>query len=173
MVIALLLFYIRDLLMLQGFFDHALWIMIAFAGAISIIYIFAITSFQKSRVLTVEILSLIIMYGFLGFLFFSMAELVPQVIHSFKIIAYIYLGMLILLLAFTFTQYLLKSHYASLWLMLGAASLLVSELSLFFKMFVISDVSVNIFFPLFHVISFYSFVEHAIHRRKDSRLPGF
>lgn len=173
MVIALLLFYIRDILMLSGFFEHAVWIMLCFAVAVFIIYIFAITSFQRATVLSVETLSLVIMYGFLAFLYYSMADLVPQVIHSYKLVAYIYLGVLIFLLAFTFTQYLLKSHYASLWLMLGSASLLVSELSFFFKMFVVSDISVNIFFPLFHVISYYAFVEHAIHRRKTSSLPGF
>ena len=173
MVIALLLFYIRDLLMISGFYTHAFWIMLTFSLAILILYIFSFTSFQRARVLSVEILSLIIMYGFLGFLFFTIADLVPQVIPSYRTVTYIYLAVLIFLLAFTFTQYLLKSHYASLWLMLGAASMLVSELSLFFKMFVISDVSVNIFFPLFHVISFYAFVEHAIHRRKTSSLPGF
>lgn len=173
MVIALLLFYIRDLLMVAGFFDHAFWIMFTFAFAIIIIYIFSFTSFQRSTMLNIEMLSLIIMYGFLGFLFFTIAELVPQVTSSHRTVTYFYLAGLIFLLALTFTQYLLKSHYASLWLMLGAASLLVSELSLFFKMFVISDVSVNIFFPLFHVISFYAFVEHAIHRRKTSNLPGF
>lgn len=173
MVFALLLLYIRDILMLDGFNKHALWITLTFALAILIIYGFALTSIQKSRILVVEVISLIIMYGFLGFLFYSMADLVPQVLPSFKIPAYFYLGMLTLLLGLTFTQYLLKSHYASLWLMLGAASLLVSELSLFFKMFVISDISVNIFFPLFHVISFYAFVEHAVNRRPTSRIPGF
>ena len=159
--------------MLTDFFKFGFWIMLAFALAILIIYIFAITSFQKAKVLSIEVLSLLIMYGFLGFLFFTIADLVPQVMHTNQIVTYIYLAALILLLALTFTQYLLKSHYSSLWLMLGAASLLVSELSLFFKMFVISDVSVNIFYPLFHVISFFAFVEHAIHRRKTSRIPGF
>lgn len=173
MVVALTLLYVRDLLMLTDFFKFGFWIMLAFALAILIIYIFAITSFQKAKVLSIEVLSLLIMYGFLGFLFFTIADLVPQVMHTNQIVTYIYLAALILLLALTFTQYLLKSHYSSLWLMLGAASLLVSELSLFFKMFVISDVSVNIFYPLFHVISFFAFVEHAIHRRKTSRIPGF
>lgn len=159
--------------MLGGFFEYGFWIMITFGIAILIIYTFAVTSFRKSQVLSVEVLSLLIMYGFLGFLFFTIADLVPQVMHVNKTVTYIYLAALILLLALTFTQYLLKSHYASLWLMLGAASLLVSELSLFFKMFVISDVSVNIFYPLFHVLSFFAFVEHAIHRRKTPTLPGF
>ena len=173
MVIALLLFYIRDLLMVAGFYTYAFWIMLTFSIAIMILYIFSFTSFKRSRVLSVEILSLVIMYAFLTFLFYTIADLVPQVIHSNKGVTYIYLAVLILLLAITFTQYLLKAHYSSLWLMLGAASLLVSELSLFFKMFVIADISVTIFFPLFHVISFYAFVEHAIHRRKTSSLPGF
>lgn len=173
MVVALLLFYIRDILMLGGLGENLGWIMLFFALAVIIIYIFSFTSFQRSRILFVELLSLIIMYGFLGFLFYSISDLVPEVIPSHKTGAYIYLAGLTLLLALTFTQYLIKSHYASLWLMLGAASLLVSELSLFFKMFVIADISVNIFFPLFHVLSFYAFVEHALNRRKNSSLPGF
>lgn len=173
MVVALVLFYVRDLLMLGGLGNYLGWIMLVFAIAVIILYIFSLTSFRRSKIMFVELLSLIIMYGFLAFLSYSMAELVPEVIPSHKTAAYIYLVGLNLLLALTFTQYLLKSHYASLWLMLGSASLLVSELSLFFKMFVISDISVNIFFPLFHVLAYYAFVEHALNRRKDSSLPGF
>lgn len=173
MVIALLFFYIRDLFMLQGFSNNAGLILLFFGGGIIILYIYALTSFQRAKAHPVEIFSLIIMYGFLGFLFYTIAELVPQVIPSYKTLTYIYLLVLTLLLAITFTQYLLKSHYASLWLMLASASLLVSEFSLFFRLYVISDISVNIFYPFFHVIAFYAMVEHALHRRKSSYLPGF
>lgn len=173
MVIALLLFYIRDLFMLEGFSSNLQPIIWSFGAAIVILYIFAFTSFQKSRLHPVEIFSLIIMYGFLSFLFFTISDLVPQVIPSYKVITYIYIISLTLLLAITFTQYLVKSHYASLWLMLASASLLVSELSLFFKLYVISDISVNVFFPLFHVIAYYALVEHALHRRRSATVPGF
>ena len=173
MVVAMLLFYIRDLLMLGGWGSYFDWILFVFFLALIIIYIFALTSFQRAKIMFVELLSLVIMYGFLGFLFFSISDLVPEVLPSYENTAYFYLAGLTLLLALTFTQYLLKSHYASLWLMLGSASLLVSELSLFFKLFVISDISVNIFFPLFQVLAYFAFVEHALNRRKTSSLPGF
>lgn len=173
MVIALLLFYIRDLFMLSGFLNNLQPIVWSFGAALVIVYVFAITSFQKSKLHPVEIFSLIIMYGFLAFLFITIIDLVPQVIPSYKVITYIYIVSLTLLLAITFTQYLVKSHYASLWLMLASASLLVSELSLFFKLYVIPDISVNVFFPLFHVIAYYSLVEHALHRRRSRLLPGF
>lgn len=173
MVIALLLFYIRDIFMLSGFIANPYPVMWTFATAIAILYLFAITNFQKAKVHPVEIISLVIMYGFLGFLYITIADLVPQVIPSYKGFVYGYLLLLTGLLALTFTQYLLKSHYASLWLMLAAASLLVSELSLFFKLYIISDLSVNVFFPLFHVIAYYAMVEHAINRRKMTSLPGF
>lgn len=173
MIIALLLFYARDLLMLQGVFLNLKVILWCFAGALAILYVFALTSFKWSRVHLVEIISLLIMYTFLGFLFYTMAELLPQVIPTHRGTAYFYILLLTLLLAITFTQYLLKSHYASLWLMLASASLLLSELSLFFNLFIISDISVTIFYPLFHVVAFYAMVQHAIHRRKSSLLPGF
>lgn len=173
MVIALLFFYIRDLFILQGFSENLWAILWFFGGGIFILYIFAFTSFQRARVHPVELFSLLIMYGFLGFLFYTIADLVPQVIPSYKTATYIYLFVLTLLLAITFTQYLLKSHYASLWLMLASASLLISEFSLFFRLYILPDISVNIFYPLFHVIAFYSMVEHALHRRKSTFLPGF
>ena len=173
MEIALLLFYIRDIFLVYGFDNYPQILLLTFTLAIVILYIFAIAGIQKSRVHKIEVLSLLIMYGFLGFLFFSIGELVPQVMPSYTLPTYFYLLSLTLLLALTFTQYLMKSHYASLWLMLAAASLLVSEISLFFKLHVISDVSVNLFFPLFHVIAYYALVEHALHRRRSSVLPGF
>lgn len=173
MVIALLLFYVRDIFMMFGFHRNPEIILTSFGSAIIILYIFALTGFQRTKVHLVEWISLLIMYGFLGFLFFSIGELVPQVIPSFTIPTYIYLLLLTLLLALTFTEYLLKSHYASLWLMLAAASLLVSELSLFFKMYIIQDISVNIFFPLFHVIAYYAMIQHVTYRRRSTKIPWF
>lgn len=173
MVIALLLFYVRDVFLFYGFQENPFIIISTFSVGIVILYLFAILGFQKSKVHAVEIISLLIMYGFLAFLFYTIGELVPEVMPSYKIITYSFLLLLTIFLALTFTQYLLKSHYASLWLMLAAASLLVSELSLFYKLYVISDISVNIFFPLFHVIAYYSMVEHVLHRRRSSVIKGF
>lgn len=173
MVIALALLYIRDLLLLEGFHVYPEPVIWTFGGAIAILYIFALTSFQRATVHPVEIFSLLIMYGFLGFLFYTIAELVPQVMPVYKGATYLYLLVLSLLLAITFTQYLVKSHYASLWLMLASASLLVSEFSLFFKLYILNDVSVKIFHPLFHVLALYSLVQHVLHRRKNPFIPGF
>jgi hypothetical protein len=173
MVLALMLFYVRDTLLLYGFARYAELIMISFGSALFIIYLFAFIGFQRAKMHFVEFLSLMIMYGFLGFLFYSMAELVPEVMPSYQTTTYAYLFLLTFLLAVTFTNYLLKSHYASLYLMLGSASLLVSELSLFFKMYIISDISVNLFFPLFHIIAYYAFVKHAVNRRRSTRIPFF
>lgn len=171
MVVALLLFYIRDIFLFYGFREYKTVIMVAFLLGMFVLYGFAITGFQKARVHTVEWISLVIMYGFLGFLFFTMADLVPQVMPSFQNFTFFYLFMITFLLAITFTEYLLKSHFASLWLMLASASLLVSELSLFFKMYVIDDISVKLFFPFFHVMAYYAMVEHALHRRPSVKIP--
>lgn len=173
MVVALLFFYTRDIFLMFGFSHNPVIVLASFGAAILILYIFALTGFQRTRVHLVEWISLLIMYGFLGFLFFSIGDLVPQVIPSFVIPTYTYLLLLTLLLAITFTEYLLKSHYASLWLMLASASLLVSELSLFFKMYIIDDISVNIFFPLFHVIAYYAMIRHVIYRRRSTNIPWF
>ena len=173
MVVALLFFYIRDIFLMFGFTINPVIVLLSFGIGIVILYIFALTGFQQTKVFPVEWISLLIMYGFLGFLFFTISDLVPLVIPSFVVPTYIYLLSLTVLLAITFTQYLLKSHYASLWLMLASASLLVSELSLFFKMYVIEDISVNIFFPLFHVIAYHAMVQHVIHRRRSVRIMGF
>ena len=173
MVIALLLFYARDIFMMFGFQEHPQIILATFGAGILILYLFAIIGFRRTQVYVVEWVSLIIMYGFLGFLFFTIGDLVPQVIPSYVIPTYIYLLLLTLLLALTFTQYLLKSHYASLWLMLASASFLVSELSLFFKLYVIGDISVDIFFPLFHVLAYYAMVQHVIYRRRSSKIHWF
>jgi hypothetical protein len=173
MVIALLFFFIRDSFLIFGFQENPEVIIASFSSGVFLLYLFAIIGFQKSKVHIVEFVSLFIMYGFLAFLFYTMGELVPQVMPSFKIATYIYLLMLTVLVGITFTQYLIKSHYASLWLMLAAASLLVSELSLFFKLYIISDISVNIFYPFFHVIAYYAMVEHAVHRRRSQVIRGF
>lgn len=170
MVIALLCFYIRDVFLLSGLVNSP-WVVIAsFFSGLLIIYAFAVTGFRRSKVHFVEWISLFIMYGFLGFLFYTISGLVPQIMFSYMTATYIYLFLLILLLAITFTGYLIKSHYASLWLMLASASLLISEISLFFKTYIISDISVNIFFPLFHVIAYYALIEHALQRRSTIQI---
>lgn len=173
MVVALFMFYIRDIFLFYGYKQYSNLVMILFLMGILVIYGFAITGFQRAKVHLVEWISLLIMYGFLGFLFYTIADLVPEVMPSYQGATFLYLFLLTFLLAITFTEYLLKSHYASLWLMLASASLLVSELSLFFKMYVIEDISVKIFFPLFHVIAYYAMIEHALHRRRSSSIPYF
>lgn len=173
MVFAMFMFYMRDIFLFNGFREYSNLVMITFFIGLIVIYGFAIAGFQRAKVHLVEWISLLIMYGFLGFLFYSIADLVPQVMPSFQEVTFLYLFLLTFLLAITFTEYLLKSHYASLWLMLASAALLVSEMSLFFKMYVIDDISVKIFFPLFHVIAYYSFIEHALHRRPSAKIPYF
>ena len=173
MVVALLFFYIRDIFLHESFNQYPGVILYSFAIATFILYVFAVTGFQRTKVHLVEIVSLLIMYGFLGFLLYTISELVPQVVPSYRIQTYLYLFLLTLLLAITFTEYLLKSHYASLWLMLASASLLVSELSLFFQMYVISDVSVKLLYPFFHVTAYYALIQHALHRRRSKRFPLF
>lgn len=173
LVLALVFFYIRDIFILYDFLNFNYFTITAFLAGLVIIYGFAITGFPKAKVHFVEWISLFIMYGFLAFLFYTIAELVPEVITDVKFRAYTYLFLLIFLLALTFTAYLLKSHYASLWLMLASASLLVSEISLFFKTYVISDISVEIFYPLFHVIAYYALVEHGLNRRRSADIPYF
>jgi len=174
MVIALFMFYMRDIFLFNGGYrEYSNLVMITFFSGLVVIYGFAISGFQRAKVHVVEWISLFIMYGFLGFLFYSIADLVPQVMPSYQEITFLHLFLLTFLLAITFTEYLLKSHYASLWLMLASASLLVSEMSLFFKMYIIDDISVKIFFPLFHVIAYYAFIEHALHRRPSAKIPYF
>ncbi|SDL04145.1 hypothetical protein SAMN04488034_10279 [Salinimicrobium catena] len=173
LVLALFFFYLRDIFLIHGMSSFHPLALMSFLIGILILYGFAITGFPRSKVHFVEWLSLLIMYGFLGFLFYTMAELMAEVLTVFESRAYLFLFLLTLLLAITFTAYLLKSHYASLWLMLASASLLVSELSLFFKTYVVSDISVNVFYPLFHVITYYALVEHGLHRRRSSEVPYF
>ena len=173
MVIALLLFYVRDLLMLEGLSENLIPILWCFGTALVILYVFALAGFRWGRIHVVEFISLLIMFVFLGFLYYTINQLLPQVLPSHRVEASLFILLLITLLAISFTQYILKSHYASLWLMLASACLVLSELSLFFKLFIISDISVTIFYPLFHVIAFYAMVQHAVHRRKSTFLPGF
>lgn len=172
-VVAILSFYIRDIFMMMGFANYPIIIMSTFVVGIVILYFCAITGFRKSNMLTVELISLLIMYGFLGFLAYSMAEMVSEVIPTYSNATYIYLILLTVLLGFTFTAYLLKSHWASLWLMVASASLLVSEISAFFKLYVIEDISVNLFFPLFHIFMFYCLVQYALNRRRTGFLKLF
>lgn len=170
-VFALLLFYIHDILpyMGVGFFTGPSHVV--FFGGTTIMYLFALTGFQKANIHFVEWISLFIMYGFLAFVFYSIYGLIPQVMVSSENLMYIRLFLLTFLLALTFTRYLVKSHYASLWMMLSSASLLISELSLFFKSYVVDDFSVRLFYPLFHVFAYYALIEHVIHRRRSERHP--
>ncbi|MFD0975950.1 hypothetical protein [Salinimicrobium gaetbulicola] len=173
MVAALVFFYVRDIFLIYGF-DHFPWLIIgSFFLGLLIIYVFALTGFKTSKMHVVEGISLLILYTFLAFLFITVSGLVPQALPDYETITYLYQFLLILLLGVTFTGYLLKSHYASLWLMLASASLLVSEISLFFKMHVVSDISVNIFYPLFHVMAYYALIQHALHRRRSLQTPYF
>lgn len=173
LVLALLFFYIRDIFLFYGYQNFHVFLISSFLAGVFIVFGFAVMGFPKVKVHLVEWVSLFIMYGFLGFLFYTIVDLVPEVVVNFEYRAYIYLFLLILLLAFTFTSYLLKSHYASLWLMLASASLLVSEISFFFKMYVVSDISVEIFYPLFHVIAYYALIEHGLNRRRSAEIPYF
>lgn len=173
MVLTLMLFYVRNIFLLIDFSEHAMIILTSLGLSLLILFVFAVTGFQRAKIYTVEIFSLAIMYGFLGFLFFSISEIVPMVVPTYKWVVWTFLLVLILFMAFTFTGYLVKSHYASLWLMLAAASILISELSLFFRLYVMSNVSLDIFFPLFHVMALFSMVQYALHRRPSAKVPYF
>lgn len=170
---ALLFLYIRDLFLVFGFFNNPWIILFSFFSAILILLLCVLTGFQKSGIHFVEIISLTIMYSFLGFLSYSIGEMIPDVIPSFIGATFVYLLLLVVLVAVSFTRYLLKSHLASLWFMIGSASLLVSELSYFFKTYVLADISVKVFDPVFHVLAIYAFIKFGINRRKTSRLPYF
>lgn len=170
---ALLFLYIRDLFLVFGFFHNPWIILLSFFSAILILLLCVLTGFQKSRVHFVEIISLVIMYSFLGFLSYSIGEMIPDVIPSFTGATFVYLFLLVVLVAVSFTRYLLKSHWASLWFMVGSASLLVSELSYFFKTYILADISVRLFYPVFHVLAIYAFIKFGMNRRKTSRLPYF
>ena len=60
-----------------------------------------------------------------------------------------------------------------LWFMVAASSFLVSEVSLFFKVFILEDFSVNFFYPFFHVLAYYGLVEYGVRRRRTGKLKYF
>ncbi len=165
MVIVIICFYARDILMTNGFSNYPLAVMVLFSVGILLWYLCGIIGFPRAYLHKVEMISLLIMYSFLGFLTYTMADTVPEVIPSYTIATYLYLVLLSVLLAIAFTGYLIKSHWTSLWLMLASASLLVSELSLYFKLYILQDISVNLFFPTFHIFMFYCLVKYSLNRR--------
>lgn len=172
-VVALMLLYVRDIFLVQGLQENPVPIMTFFLLGLFILLYCSISMLQRTNVDPVEYISFFIMYGFLAFLFIFVGDMVSEVIPSYRFPTYTYLLLLILFLAISFTGYLLKSHYASLWLMVGAASLLCSELSLFFKLYILEDVSVNIFFPLFHVFAYYALLEFAVNKTDRTSLSPF
>lgn len=172
-VLALLMFYIRDVFLFFGFDNNPLIIWVSFLMGMGLLFLCLGTAFERSRVHPLEIVSFLIMYCFLGFLFISLAEVIPEVLPSEEFPAYLYLLLLMLLLAGSFTTYLLKSHIASLWFLVASSAFLVSEVSLFFKVFILEDISVNFFYPFFHVLAYYSFVEYGCQRRLTGKLKYF
>ena len=173
MMVVIMCFYVRDILMANGFSNYPVAVMALFSVGIIIWYLCGIIGFPRANLHKVEIISLLIMYSFLGFLTHSMIETVPEAIPSYSTATYFYFILLTVLLGLTFTGYLIKSHWASLWLMVASASLLISEISLYFKMFILQDVSVNLFFPLFHIFMFYCLVQYALQRRWTGYLGCF
>lgn len=169
----LVLLYIRDIFLLFGIIDYLRIIWICFVLAILLLYLCMITGFGTSKIHPVELLSFLIMYGFLSFLFISLSEAVPTEDPFLEMAAYSYLALLMLLMAGSFTSYILKSHMASLWFMVAVSAFLVSEVSLYFKTLILEDVSVNFFYPFFHVIAYYAFVEYGLIRRKTEKLRYF
>lgn len=172
-VAILLLFYVRDLFLIYGFSNNPFIILLCFLTAMLFLFLCIITGFEKSKVHPFEFISFLIMYAFLGFMFISLSDVVPDVVPGYHTATYIYLFLLMLLMAVSFTFYLMKSHFASLWLMLASASLLVSEISLFFKVYIVEDYSVNIFFPIFHVFAYYGLAEYGLNRRRTFKLKYF
>ena len=171
--LALLLFYIKDVFLNYGLQDHFLIIWISFLLAMFLLFLCLITGFERSRVHPLEIVSFLIMYAFLGFLFISLSVVVPEAMPGREFSVYLYLLLLMFLLAGSFTSYLLKSHMASLWFLVATSALLVSEVSLFFKVFIIEDFSVNFFFPFFHVLAYYGLVEYGLRRRRVGKWKYF
>lgn len=164
-VLVLLLLYIRDFFLIYGIEAYLAYIWISFILAILILFLCMVTEFQRSKTHPVEILSFLIMYGFLTFLFITLSEGIPKDNVFFKWAGYSYLLLLMLLTGGSFTSYIMKSHMASLWFMVATASFLVSEVSLFFKVLILEDVSVNFFYPFFHVLAYYGFVQYGLKRR--------
>lgn len=170
---ALLLFYIRDVFMFYGFLDHGFIIGICYFLAMSLLFLCVITSFKRVRMHPFEVICFFIMYGFLMYLFISLQEAVDQFSPANKIAVSIYLLLLMLLVALSFTAYLMKSHLGSLWFLIAASAFLVSEVSLFFKVFIIEDISVNFFYPFFHVVAYYAMAEYGLRRWRTGRLRFF
>ncbi len=168
-VAALLLMYLRDILLYLGYREYTGYIMVAHTLALALLLFCAVTTLGKGRLDPLEYFSFIIMSAFLVFVFIFMADMVPDLLSRYQTLMYIYLLLLVLFLGVSFTAYILKSHYGTLWLMLSSAALLFSEVSLFFKLFILEDYSVNLFFPLFHVFAYYCLMEHGRNRR-DRRL---
>ncbi len=164
--LALVLFYIRDVFLNYGLLDNYSIILISYLLAMLLLFLCLITGFESSRVHPLEIVSFLIMYGFLTFLFISLSVVVPEVLPEREYSAYLYLLLMMFLLAGSFTSYIMRSHMASLWLLVAASAFLVSEVSLFFKVFIIEDFSVNFFYPIFHVLAYYGFVEYGLRRRR-------
>ena len=172
-VVVLSLLYIRDVFLIYDLEKYLGYIWSCFVLAIIILLLCMITGYQKSKVHPVEILSFLIMYGFLAFLFITLSDGVPEDNSFKKWAAYSYLFFLMILMGGSFTIYILKSHMASLWFMVASSSFLVSEVSLFFKILILEDVSVNFFYPFFHVLAYYSFVEFGLKRRRTGELKYF
>ncbi|HET8886966.1 MAG TPA: hypothetical protein VFM70_11515 [Salinimicrobium sp.] len=172
-VIIFFFFYIRDLLLVFGYDKFPELSFTLFFAGIFPLFIYALTEFRRSRVHFLEILSLLIIFGFSIFLFLSMFELVPQVLPGYELLTYIYLILLNLLLCLSFTVYFLKSHRASLALMLFASFLIFGETSLFFKLMVIEDLSVLIFYPVCHTAAYAALVYYGLNRRNTGKFYLF
>lgn len=170
---ALVLLYIRDIFLTLGHEEYPVAILVSLIIALLLLLLCAISVLQKTKIEPIEYLSFLIMYGFLIFVFIFFSEMVPELIPRYAIPTIVYLLLLVLFLAVSFSAYLLKSHKGTLWLMIGASSLLFSELSLFFKLFVLEDISLIVFFPVFHVFAYYALTQHALNRRKSSFFPHF
>lgn len=164
-VVALLFMYLRDILLYLGYREYSGFIMIAHNVALFLLVLCAVTMLGRGRLDPLEYFSFIIMSAFLVFVFIFMADMVPDLLSRYRTLMYLYLLLLVLFLGVSFTAYILKSHYGTLWLMLSSAALLFSEVSLFFKLFILEDYSVNLFFPVFHVFAYYCLMEHGRSRR--------
>lgn len=169
----LLLLYIRDIFVIYGITEFLGIIWICFILAMLLLFLCLFTSFGTSRLHPAEVLSFLIMYGFLAFLYFSLIEAIPEEGGFVRFAANSYLVLLMFLSAGSFTSYIMKSHLASLWFMVAVSAFLVSEVSLFFKVLILDDTSVNFFYPFFHVIAYFAFVEYGLNRWRSNKLPYF
>lgn len=172
-VAALLILYIRDIFLVYGEGENYYIITGSFYLAISVLLLCVATSIRKSKIFPTEIISFFVMYGFLIYLFVALQDIIQDISSFNRISVSIYLLLLILLVAGSFTSYIMKSHLASLWFLIAASALLVSEISLLFKIFIVEDISVNFFFPFFHVIAYFAMVEYGMRRWKTGKLRYF